>query len=574
TTTHPVPNHTSNKSTLIKSPRTISDYEDERRTFSIDVPEFFNFTSDVIDHWAACQGDNENPEKSLAFWWVDDTGAEIKWTFKDMMKLTNKATNILRQSCGLQKGDRVMIILPRVPEWWLLNLAAFKAGIITSPGTTQLRIADIKYRLIQSGAKCIVACDETRNLIDQCVDSCPDLKTKLYVGSQSVNHSSWLNFNELMAASIDTVEDIKTKASDPMIWFFTSGTTSLPKMTEHTQASYGLGSLVTSRYALTATATDIIWNLSDTGWAKSAWSSIFAPWLAGACVFIYHTTNKKFDSKSLLQILENYNISVFCAPPTALRLFVQEDLSKYKFNSLRHCISGGEPVNDELVKQWKEGTGLELYELYGQTETTLLCCNYPFLKRVKGSMGKAPPGINLQVVNDEGEVQPAGTLGNLAVQCKPHKPIGLFHRYVGDPNLTQSVFKGDYYLTGDKCQIDEEGYIYFVGRNDDIIISSGYRIGPFEVESALIQHPAVLESAVVRSTDPIRGEIVMAFVVLTEKYKNNNLQELETELQKYVKSITAPYKYPRRIKFVAELPKTISGKIRRVELRQDEWQSK
>ncbi|XP_029636308.1 acyl-coenzyme A synthetase ACSM3, mitochondrial [Octopus sinensis] len=559
-------------SNLSNSPTTITSYEEERKTFSVNVPDFFNFTSDVIQHWATCQKDDENPTKALAIWWIDDNGQEIKWTFKDLIKLTNKVTNILQVSCGLQKGDCVMIILPRIPEWWLLNLAAFKAGTIACPGTIQLRAADIKYRLLKSGAKCIVASDETRSFIDECADSCPDLKKKLYVGSQSSKCSSWLNFTELMDTASDSAEGVKTRASDPMMWFFTSGTTSHPKMTEHTHASYGIASLSITRYLLTATPTDVIWNLADTGWAKSAWSSLFAPWLGGACVFIHHTTNHKFDSNSLLQILEKYNISVFCAPPTALRLFVQEDLSKYKFKSLRHCVSGGEPVNEELISQWKKGTGLELYEVYGQTETTLLCGNYPFLERKIRSMGKASPGINLQIVNDEGEVQPPGTLGNLAICCKPDRPVGLFSRYVGEPKLTESVFRGDYYLTGDKCKMDEDGYIWFIGRNDDIILSSGYRIGPFEVESALIQHPAVLESAVVRSPDPVRGEIVMAFVILAQKYQNSNTDELKKELQEHVKSITAPYKYPRRIKFVTELPKTISGKIRRVELRKPEWQ--
>lgn len=400
---------------------------------------------------------------------------------------------------------------------------------------------------------------------------CPDLLYKIYLGPKSDTRLSWLNFDELLSQEPETFQNVKTHSSDPMIWFFTSGTTGKPKMTEHTHASYGLGSSVTARYFLTAQRSDVIWNISDTGWAKSAWSSLFAPWLAGACVFVHHTSSIKFEVEPVLQNLEDYEISVLCVPATVLRLIVQHDLTNRKFKALRHCVSAGEPVNPDLIVKWKKDTKLDLYEGFGQTETTLLCSNYPFIEQKIGSMGKPPPGIDLQIVDNEGNILPHDTEGNLAVRYRPQRPVGLFSKYVSAPNVTASVFCGDFYLTGDRAMMDKDGYFWFVGRSDDVIITSGYRIGPFEVESALIQHPAVLESAVVSSPDPVRGEIVKAFVKLVSDYQNTDYTDLIKELQEHTKMITAPYKYPRKIEFVDELPKTVSGKIRRVELRNKEW---
>lgn len=546
-----------------------TDYETEKEQFRIHVPEFYNFCTDIIDKWADVEKKSSEIEK-LAFWWKDDKN-EIKWTFSDLHRQSNQVANMLLNECGLLKGDRLIVILPRIPSWWLINLAAIRTGIILSPGTTQLRAGDIKHRLKLSGAKCIIADNSTRHLIDQVSEECPELQHKIYVGLKSDTGSSWLNFDELQVQQQETFQNIKTRSSDPMMWFFTSGTTGNPKMTEHTHASYGLGCSLVARYFLTARHSDIIWNISDTGWAKCAWSSFFSPWLAGACVFTYHTSSTKFQVENLLQILEDCSISVLCAPATLLRLVVQHDLTVRKFNALRHCVSAGEPLNPELIEKWKRDTHLELYEGFGQTETTLLCGNYPFMKQKVGSMGKPPPGIDLQIVDDEGNVLPPDTEGNIGVRYRPQRPVGLFSKYVNDPEKTASAFLGDFYLTGDKALMDKDGYLWFISRSDDVINSSGYRIGPFEVESALIKHPAVLESAVVSSPDPLRGEIVKAFVKLVPGYEKKNVQDLIKELQEHTKAITAPYKYPRKIEFVDELPKTVSGKIRRVELRNKEW---
>lgn len=548
----------------------LTDYETERKDFSIHVPKFYNFCTDIIDKWAATEKRSSEIEK-LAFWWKDDNKKEIKWTFGDLQWQSNQVANVLSNKCGLKKGDRLIVILPRVPEWWLINLAAIRAGLILSPGTTQLRAGDIQHRLQLSGAKCIIANNSTRDLIDQVAGKCPDLLYKIYLGPKSDTRLSWLNFDELLSQEPETFQNVKTHSSDPMIWFFTSGTTGKPKMTEHTHASYALGSSVTARYFLTAQRSDVIWNISDTGWAKSAWSSLFAPWLAGACVFVHHTSSIKFEVEPVLQNLEDYEISVLCVPATVLRLIVQHDLTNRKFKALRHCVSAGEPVNPDLIVKWKKDTKLDLYEGFGQTETTLLCSNYPFIEQKIGSMGKPPPGIDLQIVDNEGNILPHDTEGNLAVRYRPQRPVGLFSKYVSAPNVTASVFCGDFYLTGDRAMMDKDGYFWFVGRSDDVIITSGYRIGPFEVESALIQHPAVLESAVVSSPDPVRGEIVKAFVKLVSDYQNTDYTDLIKELQEHTKMITAPYKYPRKIEFVDELPKTVSGKIRRVELRNKEW---
>ncbi|KAK2180218.1 hypothetical protein NP493_453g02008 [Ridgeia piscesae] len=359
---------------------------------------------------------------------------------------------------------------------------------------------------------------------------------------------------------------VKTRSCDPLQIFFTSGTTGEPKMTEQTHASYGLASVITGKYWLDLTPSDVHWNLSDTGWAKSAWSSVFAPWIQGACVFVHHTP--KFNPE---RVLETYPISTFCAAPTAYRMLVLENLTKYNLSSIRHCVSGGEPLNPEVIDQWLDATGTEIREGYGQTETVLLCASFRCLPNKPGSMGKPAPGMDVRVIDtDCREVDP-GVEGDIAIRVSPERPVGLFSCYVNEPKKTAATYRGDYYLTGDRAYRDDDGYLWFVGRSDDIILSAGYRIGPFEVESALLEHPAVVESAVVSSPHTTRGEVVKAFVVLRGDYESVNKDALTAELQQMVKDVTAPYKYPRKVQFVESLPKTISGKIRRIDLRRREW---
>jgi len=363
-----------------------------------------------------------------------------------------------------------------------------------------------------------------------------------------------------------------TTSSDPCLIYFTSGTVGYPKMVLHTHASYPMGhTAVTGRYWLDLIPADLHWNLSEMGWAKAAWSNFFGPWGNGAALFIQDARGK-FDTAETLSLLERYPITTFCAPPTAYRMLVQQDLSSVTFAALRHCVGAGEPLNPEVIDAWQSATGLTIRDGYGQTETVLLCGNFPGMEVRPGSMGKPSPGFEVAVINLEGQPLGSNQEGDIAVRVQPERPLGLFREYWRNPEAMERSFKGEWYLTGDRAYADADGYFWFVGRADDVIISAGYRIGPFEVESALVEHPAVMEAAVVASPDEMRGEIVKAFVILALGHTPSDT--LATELQEHVKSVTAPYKYPREVEFVTELPKTISGKIRRVELRDRERQRK
>lgn len=346
--------------------------------------------------------------------------------------------------------------------------------------------------------------------------------------------------------------------------YFTSGTAGNPKMVLHTHASYPIGHRITGAYWLALTLDDLHWNLSDTGWAKAAWSSLFGPWNMGAALFV-HDGRGKYNPRETLELLQRYLVTTFCAAPTIYRLLVQEDLRAYRFPHLRSCTSAGEPLNPEVIAVWREATGITVRDGYGQTESVLLCGNPPGQELRPGSMGKPLPGLTLAVIDHEGNPLPPRREGDLAMKVKPERPVGLFKEYWRTPGATAACHRGDWYITGDRAYVDEEGYFWFVGRADDVIISAGCRIGPFEVESALIEHPAVAEAAVVSKPDPARGAIVKAYVVLSSTA--NPSEALAHELQEFVKRNTAPYKYPREIEFVSELPKTVSGKIRRAELR-------
>ncbi|XP_070579708.1 acyl-coenzyme A synthetase ACSM3, mitochondrial-like [Ptychodera flava] len=546
-----------------------NDYELGRKNFKLDVPEYYNFASDVIDVWADKEKNGELKRNLPAYWWIDDHGNELKWSFQDLSVKSKKVANLLTKDCGIQRLERLIVILPRVPEWWLINIACMRAGIVLSPGTTLLRSKDIRTRLQNSHATCIITDPDCAPHVDEVVDECPEVRQKLLVSTDGKSRPGWKDFNSLYNEASEDHECVKTKADEPMTIFFTSGTTGLPKMAEHSHASYGLGHILTGKYFLDLTPTDMIWNLSDTGWAKCAYSNLFGPWLQGACVFIHHTP--KFDHIKILELLGEYPITVFCAPPTVYRMFIQEDLAKFNLTSIRHTISAGEPLNPEVIEEWRKETGQMIKEGYGQTETTLVCGTFRCIQTRPGSFGKAGPGIDAAIVDEDGNVVEDGVEGNIAIKVKPDRPVGLFRGYVDDPDRTAASFRGDYYLLGDRGYRDSDGYFWFVGRADDVIISAGYRIGPFEVESALIEHDAVLESAVVSSPDPVRGEVVKAFVILTEDYATADKETLAKELQEHVKKTTAPYKYPRKLEFVDSLPKTVSGKIRRVELRNKEW---
>lgn len=533
----------------------MTDYDKTCGEFKLEVPEFFNFARDVFDKW-----DSE----SLALFWVDDDGNEARRTFGELTAASNRAANMLRNH-GVKRGDVVIVILPRLIEWWEVNLACLRLGAVISPGTTQLTPKDIKFRFDASDSTCVITDAANAPKVDKVRGECPQVKTFIIVDDM---REGWTNYAGATASASPEFTAENTMSDENAILYFTSGTTGYPKMTVHTHASYPIGHTVTGKFWLDLTTDDLHWNLSDTGWAKAAWSSLYGPWSCGAAIFVHH--NARFSVKKTLEYLAKYPVTTICGPPTAYRMIVLEDLSKYKFPTLRHCVGAGEPLNPEIIEVWEKATGLTIRDGYGQTESVLLAGTFPPLAVKAGSMGKPTPTFDVRVIDDNGAEVQRGQEGDIAVRVKPSRPVGLFKEYWKDPVKTAAVYRGDFYVTGDRAIMDEDGYLWFVGRADDVILASGYRIGPFEVESALIEHPAVAESAVVSSPDETRGEVVKAFVILAPGYQAS--EALAKELQDYVKKVTAPYKYPRKIEFVDALPKTVSGKIRRIELREKEWE--
>jgi acetyl-CoA synthetase/medium-chain acyl-CoA synthetase len=516
-------------------------------------PSHFNFAGDVMERWA-----RERPD-AVALWWVDEgSGREHKISFGPLADDFRRATTFFH-TLGIQRGDRVLIILPRLPQWWIAMLGLVRLGAVPIPGTPLLTPRDIRYRLEAAGVRAVITdADGTAKMDGMAAD------IRVVVGAE---RPGWANFDTGARDASIEFEPEPTRSDEPGIIYFTSGTTGPPKMVLHTQASYGLGHRLTGELWLDLKPNDVHWNLSDTGWAKAAWSNFYGPWQMGACVFVT-AARGKFNPVAALQTLARYPITTWCATPTALRLMVRENLSAFRFPHLRHCVSAGEPLNPEVIAAWKAATGLTIYEGYGQTETVILIGNFKSLGHEvqPGSMGKPAPGFAVAVLGPDLKKLPAGQEGELALRVRPRRPPGLFYEYWRNPAENTARFQGDWYLTGDMARCDEQGYYWFVARADDVIKSAGYRIGPFEVESALVEHPAVLEAAVVGKPDAVRGCIVKAFVVLRKEHAPQ--ESLKVALQEHCKRVTAPYKYPREIEFVAELPKTVSGKIRRVEVRQ------
>jgi len=524
--------------------------------FSKPMPEFFNFAADVVDAWA-------DDEKKLALHWVDaQCREERKVTFAELRDASRAIAGAF-QAAGHKPGERIAIVIGREPAWWFGMMGLLRAGLVAVPGTTLLTPKDFKFRIESAGIKGVIADPANADKIDQIRGECAALKTLVVAGPA---RKGWKSLDEILESK-PKFEPVKTRASDPCLNFFTSGTTGHPKMVIHTHTSYPWAHHVTGKAWLDLTPDDLHWNLSDTGWAKAAWSSLFGPWSQGAAVFVQQAGGK-FDAGETMRVLETYPITTFCAPPTAYRSLVTLDLAAHKPRALRHAVAAGEPLNPEVIAIWERATGLTIRDGYGQTETTILCGNFKGMKVKPGSMGVAAPGFDVQVIDDALEPLPPGKEGDIAVRVKPVRPAGLFVEYENNAAENAAKFRGDFYLTGDRATKDEDGYLWFVGRSDDVILSAGYRIGPFEVESALIEHPAVQEAAVVASPDPVRYEIVKAYVILRPGF--HPTMELAHELQSHVKRVTAPYKYPREIEFVENLPKTISGKIRRVELRNRE----
>lgn len=533
------------------------DYDEVTAKFAFNIPEFFNYGFDVIDRWA-------DDRSKLAMVWADSTGTDIrKYSFYDLKVMSNRFANVLREQ-GFKKGDGLFIMVPRTVEWYAVMLGCFKLGVVPMPAPNILVPHDVEYRVNQAGAVGAVMWHANVSKVDEVRAKCPSLKSFISVGAPV---DGWSAYETLMAAASpkldrETVE--ATRSDDPLLIYFTSGTTKFPKMVPHTQASYGIGHIITAKFWQDLKPTDLHWTLSDTGWAKAAWGKLFGQWQIGAAVMV-HDAAGRFDAKTHLRLIQDCGVTTFCAPPTAYRMLILEDLSQYDLSGIRHSCAAGEPLNPEIIKVWKEHTGTTIYDGFGQTETVNLIANFPCMPVKFGSMGKPTPGFHIDVVDDDGNPLPVGEEGHIAVKVKPEFPVGLFREYWRNEEATAESFAGDWYFTGDKASKDADGYFWFVGRADDVIKASGYRIGPFEVESALQSHPAVAESAVVGSPDDLRGTIVKAFIILAPGFTASDA--LIKEIQDHVKRETAPYKYPREIEFVAELPKTVSGKIRRVELR-------
>ncbi len=535
--------------------------EDYIRNFRIRVPADFNFAYDVVDAYAA-----EEPDKK-ALLWTDDRGGEIQFTFADMKRETDRTASYF-QSLGIGRGDMVMLILKRRYEFWFSILALHKLGAVAIPATHLLTRKDVVYRCNMAGVKAIVAAGEPviTGHIAAAMPESPTTKLLISVGPEVPE--GFLDFHEGIrhAAPFVRPQHVNTN-DDIMLMYFTSGTTGEPKMVAH-DFTYPLGHISTGCFWHNLHEGSLHLTIADTGWAKAAWGKLYGQWLAGANIFVYD--HETFTPADILRKIGQYRITSLCAPPTIYRFLIREDLSKYDLSSLEYCTTAGEALNGAVYDTFKRLTGVRLMEGFGQTETTLTLATFPWMEPKPGSMGVPNPQYDIDLLTPDGRSAEDGEQGQIVIRTDRGKPLGLFKEYYLNDGMTHEVWHDGVYYTGDVAWRDEDGYFWFVGRADDVIKSSGYRIGPFEVESALMTHPAVVECAITGVPDEIRGQVVKATIILGDKYRPRAGEELIRELQDHVKQITAPYKYPRIIEFVDELPKTISGKIRRKAIRADD----
>ena len=535
-------------------------YEDFAENFTIEVPEAFNFGFDVVDEWAAVE-----PDK-LALLWTNDAGEERAFTFTDIKHLSNQAANAFKE-LGIGQGDVVMCILRRRWEYWVCAVALCKLGATIIPASLQLTRKDVVYRANSADVKAIVAVNDEYvcTQVEEAMSDCPTVREKFIVDG---SREGWVDFDELIVGYPDTFErptgDVGVTSKDIMLMYFTSGTTGNPKAVEHNFA-HPLGHIITAKYWQQVQENKLHMSVTDSGWAKFGWGKIYGQWIAGATIFAYDMD--KFVPTKLLQKIQDYKLTTFCAPPTMYRFMLQEDVAAYDLSSVENFATAGEPLNAEVTIQWERLTGKKIREGFGQTEGPVLLATFPWIEPRPGSMGKPSPLLNVKLLDDDGREVDDGEEGAICVTgLKEAYPPGLFVGYYGNPERTEEAVGGEYYNLHDMAWRDSDGYCYFVGRNDDVIKCSGYRIGPFEVESALVEHPAVVECAVTAAPDPIRGKVVKATIVLAKGYEGTDA--LTRELQDHVKKTTAPYKYPRIIEYVDELPKTIGGKIKRKLIRQ------
>ena len=532
-------------------------YEDFKENYTVNIPDNFNFGYDVVDAWAQAE-----PEKK-ALVWCDDHDNEKTLTFTDISRLSNKAANFFR-SKGVKKGSVVLLVLRRRWEYWVCATALHKLGAILVPGSLQLTKKDIVYRADAAKIEMIVCVNDNFVIdqVEQAMQETDAIKNRVLVDCV---RDGWLNFESEIANQPDTLERVETKSNETMLVYFTSGTTGMPKMVAH-NFSYPLGHIVTAKYWQQVQENKLHMSVSDSGWAKFGWGKIYGQWLCGAVIFAYDMD--KFIPLKLLEKITKYQVTTFCAPPTMFRFMLQEDLSKFDLSCVKHCCIAGEPLNPEVFNKWYERTGLKLYEGFGQSESSVMLANFKWFDPIPGSMGKPSPLYNIRLIDADGCDCPDGEEGTIVVDdVANNPPAGLFVGYYGNDELTKANLLGKWYDVGDVAWRDSNGYYWFVGRNDDVIKCSGYRIGPFEVESALLTHPAVVECAITAAPDPIRGQVVKASCVLSAGYSPSD--ELIRELQEHVKKTTAPYKYPRVVEFVDELPKTLGGKIKRAQIRHE-----
>ena len=549
----------------------VTSEDDYEKHLHFIVPENFNFAYDVMDAWA-----EEKPDK-VALLWTSERGEEVSTTFREFKEQTDRTAAYFMQ-LGIKHGDKVMLILKRHYQWWLSMMALCKVGAIAIPATHMLTVHDIVYRNQSASVKYII-CANDEYITEQIAKAMPDSPTvKALVAVNALSEldkpipegfHDWRK--EWAEAPAFVRPDNVNTNEDTMLMYFTSGTSGEPKMVAH-DFLYALGHLTTGVYWHNLHANSLHLTVADTGWGKAVWGKLYGQWFAGATVFVYD--HEKFTAEKIMRQMEKYHITSFCAPPTIYRFMIREDFSKYDLSSLEWCTTAGEAMNPSVANRFKELTGVTIYEGFGQTETTMTLGTFPWVKPKPGSMGKPNPQYDVQLLRQDGTECEDGEKGEICIRIGDKKPLGLFKGYYRDEERTKETWHDGIYHTGDMAWHDEEGYYWFVGRTDDVIKSSGYRIGPFEVENALMTHPAVVECAITGVPDPIRGMIVKATVVLAPEYKAKAGDELIKELQNHVKHETAPYKYPRLIEFVNELPKTISGKIRRVEIREKDNQKK
>lgn len=537
--------------------------EDFKKNFKIKVPENFNFGYDVVDAWAA-----EQPDKK-ALLWTNDKGEHIQYTFADLKRETDRTASYF-QSLGIGRGDKVMLILKRRYEFWYSIIALHKLGAVVIPATHLLTKKDIVYRCKAATIKMIVVAGEEviTTHVQDAMPLCPSVEKIVSVGPLVPEGFEDFHKGLDAAPSFERPKHVNTN-EDIMLMYFTSGTTGEPKMVAH-DFTYPLGHIATGAFWHNLHENSLHLTIADTGWGKAVWGKLYGQMIVGANIFVYD--HEKFTPADILQKIHDYHITSLCAPPTIYRFLIREDLTHYDLSSLEYCTTAGEALNYSVYETFYKITGIRLMEGFGQTETTLTLATFPWMEPKPGSMGVPNPQYDIDLLTSDGRSAEDGEQGQIVIRTLHGKPLGLFKEYYRAPELTHNAWHDGVYYTGDVAWRDEDGYFWFVGRADDVIKSSGYRIGPFEVESALMTHPAVVECAITGVPDEIRGQVVKATIILAKDYKAKAGPELIKELQDHVKRVTAPYKYPRVIEFVDELPKTISGKIRRVEIRQKDKQ--